>query len=280
MHFLLSLITGIFLFAAIMVANALQVLSLLIFPFSRHLFRRANRWVAHCWWGLCVLWAEHINHIHPVFSGDEIPEKENALVIVNHQTMPDIVAMMMLAWPKKRLGDMKWFVKDVIKFFPGVGWGMLFLDCIFLKRNWDQDATNIKNTFSKFRTKNIPLWLLSFPEGTRLTPKKLKMAQDFARKASHPEPRHVLIPRTRGFVASVSGLRTHLDAVYDVTVIYPEGAPTMGVFLGQTNKKIHIHVRRYAIDDVPQDTEQLSKWLIERYQEKDLYIDKFNPQPA
>src|SRR5690606_1072162 len=126
-----------------------------------------------------------------------------------------------------------------------------------------------------FRSNNIPLWLLSFPEGTRLTPKKLQMAQEFARKALLPEPRHVLIPRTRGFVASVSGLRSHLDAVYDVTVIYPEGAPPMGVFLGQTNKKIHIHVRRYPMNEIPQDNQELSTWILERYQEKDRYIENF-----
>ena len=36
-----------------------------------------------------------------------------------------------------------------------------------------------------------------------------------------PEPQHTLLPRTRGFVATVQGLRSRLDAVYDVTDTLP-----------------------------------------------------------
>lgn len=45
------------------------------------------------------------------------------------------------------LGDMKWMVKDIIKYVPGVGWGMLFLDCIFVKRDWTTDKESIRKTF-------------------------------------------------------------------------------------------------------------------------------------
>jgi 1-acyl-sn-glycerol-3-phosphate acyltransferase len=274
-----AFLNGTVLFTLLILANALQVLSLLLWPFSRAAFRKANRTIAHCWWGLCVIWAERVNHIVPEFSGDVVPEKENALVVANHQQMPDIVALMMLAWPKKRLGDLKWFVKDVIKYVPGVGWGMLFLDCVFLKRAWDKDEARIRGTFAKFTVNKIPVWLVSFPEGTRITPKKLALSQDFARSKGSWIPKHVLVPRARGFAASVIGMRDHIQAVYDVTIGYPGGrVPSMGEFLGWKSRTIHIHVRRYPLTLLPKDQEGLSAWLMERFQEKDRLMDSFLEQ--
>jgi 1-acyl-sn-glycerol-3-phosphate acyltransferase len=276
MPFLAAPLSGSFLFVTLLLANTLQILTLVILPFSKYLFRRANRWIAHGWWGLAVLWALKVHQIRPVFSGDKLPEAENAIVISNHQCMPDIVALMILAWPHKRLGDMKWFVKDIIKYFPGVGWGMLFLDCVFLKRNWDKDAHNIKKTFSKFLENKIPLWLMSFPEGTRLTPQKLAQAQSYAHKTQKPLPQNVLIPRARGFAASVTGLRTHINAVYDVTLIYPKGAPNMWQLLSMFKEEFHIHVQRHDIKTLPQETHELSEWLLKRFEEKDLFISSYS----
>ena len=61
--------------------------------------------------------------------------------------MADITFLMDFAYRKGRLGDMKWMVKDIIKYVPGVGWGMLFLDCIFVKRDWTTDKESIRKTF-------------------------------------------------------------------------------------------------------------------------------------
>ena len=54
------------------------------------------------------------------------------------------------------------------------------------------------------------------------TKSKHDAAVKFAKAKGLPEPKHVLIPRTKGFVATVQGLRDDLlDAVYDVTIWYP-----------------------------------------------------------
>ena len=78
-----------------------------------------------------------------VISGDELPQTENAVVIANHQSMTDVQALFLLARKAGRLGDLKWFVKNSLKYVPGIGWGMVFLDCLFVKRDWTADRRRI-----------------------------------------------------------------------------------------------------------------------------------------
>ena len=55
----------------------------------------------------------------------------------------------------------------------------------------------------------------------------------------------MLIPRTKGFVASVEGLGDHLNAVYDFTIGYVDGVPSLWQYITGRVKQIHIHVRRF-----------------------------------
>ena len=129
-------------FSSLIGFNLLQTLSLTLKPVSRRAFRRINRWCANTWWGVCVVSVERINGTRLVLSGTDVPERENALVIANHQQMSDIPTIMAYALRKHRLGDLKFFVKQAIKWVPGVGWGMQFIDCPFIKRNWKRNNSN------------------------------------------------------------------------------------------------------------------------------------------
>lgn len=269
-------ISFLVLLSTILVVNVVQTASLVVRPFSKRLFRRVNRTCAQVWWGMCVLGSESLYGIRPVITGDPIPDRENAVVVANHQQMADILALMMLGWRKKRLGDMKYFVKDVLKYVPGIGWGMVFLDCLFLKRNWEQDQTTIHATFDRFLVENIPVWLVSFVEGTRITPAKLARSQQYARQKGLPVFENVLLPRTKGFLATLQAMRRHLDAVYDVTIAYPDGIPTWWQYLGGWVRVIHVHVRRYPIAELPTEAEPLSAWLVDRFGEKDRYLTAFH----
>lgn len=259
----------------IFVLNPIQMASVLLYPISRPAFRSVNRWCARSIWGLWVLQAEVQNGIQIRITGDVLPKRENALLLSNHQSMADVMVLLCLAWRCGRLGDMKWFVKEVIKYFPGFGWGMKFLDCIFVKRDWAQDRAGIAKLFDKYKTQNIPIFLVSFLEGTRLTPAKLAAAQKFAEARGHYSPRHTLIPRTKGFLATMTGLRTHLDAVYDITIGYPGRVPTLVNCYEAKVERVEVHVRRFPIDTLPQTEEALIQWVFDRYREKDELLAQF-----
>lgn len=266
---------AVILFVTLLLFNLFQVLSLLVLPVSRPLFRRINRELADTWWGWCVQAAENLRGIRLVISGDHVPPAENAIVVSNHQQMPDIVAVMIFGHMKRRLGDLKFFVKKELQWVPGMGWGMTFLGCVFVSRRWTKDRKRTQQAFAAIVKECLPVWLVTYPEGTRLTPTKLERAERFAEERGLQPPRHVLVPRTKGFAAAVDALREHVAAVYDLTIGYEEGVPTLWqLALGQL-RRIHLHVRRFPIQTLPTTPDELSAWLLERFQEKDELLEQF-----
>jgi len=262
-------------FGTLLPINLLQLASLVVLPFSRKAFRGINRWCADTWWGWCVIGAEQFNKTAVVFTGEDVPKRENVLVVSNHQQMPDIPAIMKLAKTKGRLGDLKFFVKKQLKWVPGMGWGMQFLDCLYIDRDWASDRENIRRTFARLVDDEVPLYLVSFVEGTRLTHTKLEAAQLYARQNGLREPRQTLVPRSKGFAASVAGLRDHIDAVYDLTIAYEGGVPSLWQFIKGMVERVHMHVRRFPVVELPDSPEGLRDWLFARFEEKDRLLEHF-----
>ena len=108
-----------------------------------------------------------------------------------------------------------------------------------------------------------------------MKPKKLAASKKFAAERGLPVSEHVLIPRTKGFVASVQGLRDHIDALYDITIGYVEGVPTLWQWIKGAVRRVHINVRRFTVEEIPQEAEALAQWLKDRYQEKDRILETF-----
>ncbi|MEE4270483.1 MAG: lysophospholipid acyltransferase family protein [Thermoanaerobaculales bacterium] len=264
-----------FWFTMLILFNLTQTASLVIKPFWPRGFRRFNRWCATTWWGGCVVFSERFNGQRIIVTGEDLPTDENVLVLSNHQQMPDITTIMSLARSKGRLGDLKFFVKHALKWVPGVGWGMQFLNCPFLKRNWSADRNKINATFATLVNERIPMWLVSFVEGTRATEAKIRAGAEWARSRRLEPTRHVLLPRTKGFVASVEGLSEHIHAVYDVTIGYVDGVPSLWQHITGRVKEIHVHVRRFPVDELPKLEEELKQWLMDRFYEKDELLEGY-----
>lgn len=279
-RFFKILLPTIILFPGVIFCNAFQMASFGVWPFSRRFFRKINRFIAGAWWSSCDLWAEKINHIEIIQSGDVLPRQENAIIVMNHQGWVDIPVMFRLGRRQKMLGNMKWFVKDVLKYVPGIGWGMLFLDCLFLKRNWLADQDSIKNVFSKIIRYQVPCWVMSFVEGTRATPAKIRASQDYAKKQGIQPTRHVLLPRTKGFVATAQALEDHVPAIYDFTIGYTGHVPTVGEWASGEVQKVYVHVRRFEMKDIPKTEPQLSEWLRALFVQKDQLLEDFYKRGA
>ncbi|WP_141732696.1 lysophospholipid acyltransferase family protein [Oligoflexus tunisiensis] len=284
MSFIRAILFSVFAFLPLLIINAFQMLSILWKPISLKWFRRYNNFWANLYWSYVGYMAQTFGGISVKLIGDRLPYDENALVLANHQSAVDIVVQLIVGRVYNRLGDMKFFVKDVLKWVPGPGWGMVFLECIFMKRNWSEDRARVVEQLRKFQKDRVPVWVNIYPEGTRKKPGKLAAAQEFARKSQLPVPRHVLIPRVRGFLATLEGLEGHLHAVYDLTIAYPHRAPTLWDLLSGQGTPVTVEIKRYPIESLPSDPEGRSAWLLKLYQDKDQRLEtlmaEIRPDPS
>jgi 1-acyl-sn-glycerol-3-phosphate acyltransferase len=266
---------ALFLFSLLLICNFFQVISIVFLPFSRKLVRLFNRYIGGFWWGITDWISEVPWSIQVDISGDELPKKENVLVTANHQAMTDVTTLFRVARRQGRIGDLKWFVKDALKYVPGLGWGMLLLDSIFVKRNWKADQERLRKQLIRFEVDQIPIWTLSFVEGTRLQPHKLEASIEYAKTLGVDPHRHLLLPRTKGFCLTLDSLRSHLDAVYDATIGYVEGPPSLFQWCRGDVRYVVLHIRRYPMNELPTKSDELAQWLKDRWYEKDTLLDHF-----
>lgn len=130
------------------------------------------------------------------------------------------------------------------------------------------------------------MWLISFSEATRFTPKKHAESQAWCEANQRPQPRHLLYPRTKGFVATVSHVRhaPHVRAVYDLAVAYQRGgewqaAPAFWETLsapglsGDRGYRFEVNVRRWPMEGLPVEEAELARWLEARWVEKGQWLE-------
>jgi hypothetical protein len=135
-----------------------------------------------------------------------------------------------------------------------------------------------------------PVHFLIFPEGWSLyngesRNKVLARSNDFAKREGRPQLKHLLLPRSTGFNASISSLRESSPVIYDVTVAYsgyrghvPLQRGTMSLFsLWNTLRRrypeeVHIRIKRYSMEEVLQD----ASWLDKKWAEKDRMLQYFS----
>lgn len=263
----------IFLFVTLLLGNIFQIMTLIFYPVSPLFFRKLNTGLAAWWWGMGA-WFLTIAGAKVNIVGDDIIEKENAIILSNHMGWSDIPVLFRLALMGKRIGHMKWFLKDQLKYVPGIGFAMMFLNSVFLKRSWEKDKARILKKMAFFTSQNIPIWLMIFPEGTRFKTEKLALSHKLSKREGRPELNRLLFPRTKGFMSSVQGLANHCTAIYDFTIMYEKGRVPLflDLFLGRL-KKVTVNVKRFDMQSIPKESKLLKQWLINRFYEKEQLIN-------
>ena len=179
--------------------------------------------------------------------------------------MSDVVVLLCLALSKGRVADAKWLVKDSSSTSPASAGACSPLGCVFLKREKAADEGTIRSSFRRYSSSTLPLWLMSFPEGTRITPAKLAASRAYARRAGLRETSRVLLPRPSGFVTSVTALRERVQAVYIVTIRYPGVVPTLPALIRGEIGEVEAHVQRVAVGDLPRNGDGLAAWLRQQF---------------
>ncbi|CAG7905426.1 unnamed protein product [Brassica rapa] len=300
---------GLLFFISGLLMNLLQAICyVLVRPLSKNTYRKINRVVAETLWLELVWIVDWWAGVKiKVFADDEtlsrmgkfllignqnifyfiyvlicnltvtfLSGKEHALVVCNHRSDIDWLVGWILAQRSGCLGSALAVTKKSNKFLPVIGWSMWFSEFLFLERNWAKDESTIKSGLQRLKDFPQPFWLALFVEGTRFTETKLKAAQEYAASSELPIPRNVLIPRTKGFVSTVSNMRSFVPAIYDMTVAIPKTSPPptmLRLFRGQPSV-VHVHIKCHSMKDLPESDEAIAQWCINQFVAKDALLDK------
>lgn len=270
----------LFLFSGLIV-NCIQALCyIILWPFSKRLYRKANRVVAELLWSELVWlvdwWAGVKIRIYAEPSTVQCMGKEHALVISNHRSDIDWLVGWILAQRSGCLGGALAVMKKSSKFLPVMGWSMWFSEYVFLERSWARDEARLESGLQRLKDFTQPFWLALFVEGTRFTNAKLLAAQEYAASKGLPVPRNVLIPRTKGFVSAVSNMRSFVPAIYDVTVAVPvdEASPTMLRLFKRQPSVLHVHIKRHLMSELPNTDDGVAQWCKDTFVAKDDLLDR------
>ncbi len=209
--------------------------------------------------GIAELWAS-INNVLLSLSRKtrwnvEIPpaldSKGCYLVNSNHQSWVDILVLQRCF--NRRLPFLRFFLKSQLIRVPFLGLTWWALDFPFMKRASKaqlarqpglkgQDLENARKACEKFR--DIPVAMMNFPEGTRFSAAK--------RDAGNSPYKNLLPPRIGGVGQVLFALSDQLDALIDVTIVYPrdglsETAPTFWQLLSGQLPEIVVRAEQREI---------------------------------
>lgn len=207
------------------------------------------------------------------------------VVNCNHQTWVDIPVLHKCL--NRRAPFLRFFLKRQLIWVPVLGIAWWALEFPFMERASraqlarnpklrSKDLESARKACEKFR--QVPVCMMNFPEGTRFTEAK--------RDASNSPYRHLLLPRVGGTGQVLYALGDELDALIDVTIVYPnpggsQAAPTLWQLVsGQVPRIIararvhdipkHLRNRNFSTD--PQSREALIRWMDSLWSEKDRLI--------
>ena len=223
------------------------------------------------------------NNTHWKIHGLENLTRSNwYLVIVNHQTWVDIVALQTQL--NRRIPFLKFFIKQELIWFPFLGVAWWAMDMPFMRRysksylakypeknGKDLEAT--KKACEKFRS--TPTSVINFIEGTRFTvEKRIKRASPFD---------NLLPPRAGGLALALSSMGDMFDAILDITIVYPDDrVPQFWEMMCGEFDQIIIDIRQRPVEDwmrsgnYSKDREyrrRFHQWLTQTWEEKDELID-------
>jgi len=202
------------------------------------------------------------------------------LVNCNHQSWVDILVLQHLF--NRRIPLLKFFLKQQLMWVPVMGLAWWALDFPFMRRHSEEylkkhpemrakDQETTRKACAKFA--QIPTSVMNFLEGTRFTPAK------HARQQSPYQ--HLLKPKAGGIALALNAMGDKFRSILDVTIVYPDGAPTFWHFLCGRVKRIVVRVQSvpvprdlatgdYAGDPAVRDAFQ--KWVQQLWLAKDAQI--------
>ncbi len=182
-------------------------------------------------------------------TGDqELERREWYLVISNHQTWVDVIALQYAF--NRRVPFFKFFIKQQLIWVPFLGLAWWALDMPFMRRYSKsflaknphmkgKDLETTKKACEKFQ--DVPTSVINFVEGTRANPDKIQ-------RRNSPY-RYLLRPRSGGVAFAVGAMGTIMHKMLDVTVFYPDSSFTFWDLVCGRMTRVEIHTQVREIPD-------------------------------
>lgn len=243
--FVALVINTLFWFIPLLVAVFLRVIpSKSMLKYSQNIASKASsKWTAvNNWYIKNILKCNYYGFHEDL----DLSVNKTFLVISNHQSWLDIVVLQSVLYGK--VPDLKFFIKDELKWVPILGIAWWILDFPFMKRyskaylkkhphKQGCDLEKTKKSCMKF--KSIPISLMIFPEGSRFNQEKLSK-----QKSSY---KNLLKPKAGGIAYSLSILGDQVSSVIDVTIKYERQIPSLWDFMCGKIKHINLTVNQLPI---------------------------------
>jgi 1-acyl-sn-glycerol-3-phosphate acyltransferase len=201
-------------------------------------------------------------------------------VVSNHQCWMDILAAFHVL--NRRIPPLKIFIKQDLLYVPVIGLAVYTLDYPFMRRYSREliakkphlrgkDLDTTRRACEKY--KGYPVSVMSYLEGTRLTPSKMAISQS----TYH----YLLPPKSAGAAFVLNALGSQMDTVLDLTIAYPEGVPSFWDFccgrvhrivVDVTLHNIPRHFCQGSFENDPAFREEFAQWVQQIWTEKDQLL--------
>ena len=249
---------------------------------ARDTCSRGVMWVAEFWAENCKRIFALLTPTHWDIRGNaELRRDRSYLVISNHQSWVDIPALVQAF--NRRTPYFKFFLKQELIWVPFLGLAFWALNYPFMKRYSKaylarhpemagQDLEITKRACARFKDLNVTV--VNYLEGTRFTA---------AKQAQQGSPyQHLLKPKAGGVAFTLATLGPQLDALLDVTLVYPgQRAPDFSKLISGQVPKVIMDIRTRELDpalwagDYQGDAEfrqYVQAWVSQLWQDKDTRI--------
>ncbi len=243
---------------------------------------RGVMWVAETWAEIDkLIFATLTPTVWDIRGGEGLRRDRSYLVVSNHQSWVDIPALVQAF--NRKTPYFKFFLKQKLVWVPFLGLAFWALDYPFMKRYSKaylarhpemagQDLEITKRACARFKDLNVTV--VNYLEGTRFTA---------AKQAQQGSPyQHLLKPKAGGVAFTLATLGPQLDALLDVTLVYPgQRAPGFWKLISGQVPKVIMDIRTRELDpalwagDYQGDAEfrqYVQAWVSQLWQDKDTRI--------
>jgi len=292
------LLTGILTATLLLINTVVMICPLLMFALlklvlpgrGRDYSSAAVMWVAEAWseidkaiFALCIPTQWDIRGV------ETLRKDTSYLAVSNHQTWVDIPAL--IESLNRRTPFFKFFLKKELIWVPLLGLAWWGLDYPFMKRYSKaflekhpalkgKDLEITKAACELF--KRQPVTVVNYLEGTRFTEAKHREQQS--------PYRYLLKPKAGGVAFVLAALGEQLDALLDVTIVYPGNqAPGFWALLNGSISRVIIDIKVRELDPAlwagdyendPAFRQTIQAWVNQLWLEKDQRIEQLRAEMA